>query len=124
MDIPKEEWDAGHMAYEDALSPRADIGWACKWVGWHEERMPEATSIGLNYYIVPGMEDAGPIYRTDADLAEAVRSKFYDEWLLSDEAAAAEARTVRVLGRIKSAWLAHGPLAFIKAVREVIGAGP
>ncbi len=84
--------------------------------GWQEERMPEATSIGLNYYIVPGMEDVGPIYRTDADLAEAVRVKFtpMTEGRDGFQTSGAEAAVD---------WLESGPLAFIKAVREVIENG-
>lgn len=97
-----------------------DIEWACQWVGWQEERMPEATSIGLNYYIVPGMEDVGPIYRTDADLAEAVRVKCYGLPPFYEANGAAD---VDAIDEVVVKWWNDGPLAFIKAVREVIDNG-
>lgn len=52
---------------------------------------------------------------SDADLAEAVRKKFFDsdaELVLED--------AHRAVILIVDSWVRRGPLAFIRAVREVI----
>lgn len=96
-----------------------DIKWACEWVGWERINISgeECWRVRLGAGKSTLIHDESPML--SACLGEAVRVKFYELWLITDEGTDAR-RSISTLDRIKSEWLACGPLAFIKVVREVV----
>lgn len=96
-----------------------DRKWAARWVGWEMVDWPEAMAFGL-YYEVPEPEfaDVNPVFRTDADLAEAVRVKVMDT--LSLGASSTQTLSDHVIEGLAFVLMTEGPIAFIAAVREVV----
>lgn len=86
---------------------RDTIEWACQWVGWGFSKYLSGHGV---------IQDASGTTRSINDLAEAVRAKFapMTEGQNGFQTSGAEAAVD---------WLESGPLAFIKAVREVIDNG-
>lgn len=79
-----------------------------EWVGWHYREADKAIFIAPGYWRV----------QSDADLAEAVRAKFWNEWNVSTRSL--RAKDVREQPIVERIWLREGPIPFLRAVLEVL----
>lgn len=87
-----------------------DIQWACEWVGWRWY------STGAMWERAQGAWG----YRSLPDLAEAVRVKFLTLRLEPQESKHHGWGNPSTRTLIAGIWMSNGPLAFIRAVREVV----